>query len=892
MFKFGSEYIKDDTYIPEKIGEPYILEAYIPKKFRLEAKGCMLQLSCRNELRHAVGGVAAHTLRYFSENKEEFNVFRARGQAIWWLRNIYNSFKWWRAYSVNAEGERKDMPMLYVGESFGAVTSYEGKEADIVLSAFENAWGIIDPEDTGGTVFAVGYSERGGLFNSPDKYAVKTIIGGKYIGSGVSVAFPAKKNLRLMAEHTLKRKDLPLSESNMSEEIKKMKVVILSRKRHESLIEEVKSIGAQVILVHEDDLSPAFAIARGDVDFITGVGGVPEGVLSAMLVEKLGGEMTLRLIPNNVAVNEKLLSKIKNWDLFTMEEIEILKNFHIVKPGTEKNDEIPFNRIFTSKDLARGKEMVFTASIIKETPWIKYENGNRVPGVKIDPETSELTVHTIRIAENDVEIVPIIYKTAINKLKNELRNNNLNLEEHINAHIQLAKVYAEFGLFEMADESLGKAMHDRGVNEDQRRRYKMILEYVKGLECLTNEGKNVSIMAIKHFENANKLDDDGKSEGLRSKRMIKRIYEYIGDKYNRDGNYKSAIIKYKEALKYGPHELKLYRKINTLSMSSYLSKYFEQVNKEYYKHNCKSDKKLNIYKLNIALNVYSAEMANSILEIDGDPWLIFFRRTVLHNMGLSYKLEVLIKLRVLLNKLNSTNDDELSKILKNEFKVDEKDIGRILDFRKGRAKFHSVSELYQMKTISMDCLAKLLIPNVKVATHNEFESAKIPLSISIREAVERRYKNILQEIKYKYTEEAQEHSYAVAESYHYVGLALYDVGDYSGARIYYGNAIRKFREIIEKFKGITPVNAQYRIGNMFEEMAMLFTDREKNYYSIARNEYRKIVDEETAVKLFTSAYKINTTRIDQATERIKELESVLNHGKPFNSYSIQQPVGC
>ena len=192
MNRYGYEYIRDSSYCPEGIGENYILEAYIPQKYQLSGGNGVLHLSTRNEFRHAVGGVAAHTLRYFSENREGFNIFRARGEAVWWLRHIYNSFKWWRAYNVNAEGERKDMPMLYVGETFGAATSYDGKEADIVLSAFENDNGIIDPDDTGGTVFAVGYSERGGLFNSPAKYAVKTIVGSKYIGAGVCVTFPVR----------------------------------------------------------------------------------------------------------------------------------------------------------------------------------------------------------------------------------------------------------------------------------------------------------------------------------------------------------------------------------------------------------------------------------------------------------------------------------------------------------------------------------------------------------------------------------------------------------------------------------------------------------------------------------------------------------------------------
>ena len=86
-------------------------------------------------------------------------------------------------------------------------------------------------------------------------------------------------------------------------------------------------------------------------------------------------------------------------------------------------------------------------------------------------------------------------------------------------------------------------------------------------------------------------------------------------------------------------------------------------------------------------------------------------------------------------------------------------------------------------------------------SQNELEDADIPLSISLVEAMEQRYKNILEELREGYKKEAQEHSYAVAEAYHYVGLALYDIGDDVGAKIHYNEAIEKFGEIIEKFEG-------------------------------------------------------------------------------------------
>ena len=91
----------------------------------------------------------------------------------------------------------------------------------------------------------------------------------------------------------------------------------------------------------------------------------------------------------------------------------------------------------------------------------------------------------------------------------------------------------------------------------------------------------------------------------------------------------------------------------------------------------------------------------------------------------------------------------------------------------GNKIFHSVGELYLVKGLSLESLSKLLLPKVILESQNELEDADIPLSISLVEAMEQRYKNILEELREGYKKEAQEHSYAVAEAYHYVGLALY-----------------------------------------------------------------------------------------------------------------------
>src|SRR3989304_7476223 len=137
MIKHGVVYVKDTSFDPERIDDPYIIEAYIPEEHNLKPTGEGLQLANRNELRHAVGVVAARSLKYFSTNGEGFNISRIRGMAVWGLRHIYNSFNWWKAYVVNAEGERKEMPMMHIGEKSRDAPGREC-HAYFVLRSFEN----------------------------------------------------------------------------------------------------------------------------------------------------------------------------------------------------------------------------------------------------------------------------------------------------------------------------------------------------------------------------------------------------------------------------------------------------------------------------------------------------------------------------------------------------------------------------------------------------------------------------------------------------------------------------------------------------------------------------------------------------------------------------------
>lgn len=872
--KQGPVFIKDTSFDPKKIDDPFFIEARIPAEHCLKTPQKGLQLANRNELRHAVGIVAARTLKYFSTNGQGINIFRSRGMSVWWLRHLYNSFNWWNAYVVNAEGERKDMPMLYIGEKFGTATSHKDSNADIVLSAFENDRSIVSKTSRGGVVFAVGYSERKGLFNSPDMYGVKTIVGSKYKGAGVNVTLSIRKNLKLMAEHNLNEINKKATSQNINTEISKMKVIVLDRPRHRKLVSTIREVGAKIILVKDDDLTPTLAVVRNKVDLIIGVGGITEAVLSAIIVEKLGGEMSIKLLPAGLVQDERLLKTISSQIVFKKNEVDILKNFKIVKPGTEKKGELPWDKILTSKDLARGKDTVFTASVIKKTPWVKFPDMKNVPGVEIAPETGDIKVYTVRIADDKVEIVPIIYKTVIGKYKEQLaKNKKSSIKAKAVLLLKLSKSYAEFGLFQNAKECLQEIRKLDGRGDELLQRCNAVYEYVEVIDYLANSPVQIPETIIMRLEQISRMDKDDK-EGLRPRRMIKRFFEYRGDENYHNRRYEESIAYYKEAIKYSPHELKLYRKVNTIQMRDIIKDYFSKIDDIHSGLDLKEPEDQKMTKLEVGLNVFYKNKKYDDFSCR-DPWLIFFRRTVLHGKTPSYKLALLIKLLNLHRKLNRASDDELPVFLKKKFRISAEEAKAILNYRKVNGEFNSVGVLFFIKELALESLSKLLFPSVRVESQNELEDPGIPLSISLVEAMEQRSVNILEEIREGFKEDAQEHQYALAESYHYVGLALYDVGDDEGTKKYYKKSIKHFNTILEKFEGLTLVYAQYRIGELYEELALLFEKNQKDYYKKALDIYTPIVDEREFSKQFGNIQILARSKIEQASARAAYIKDEL-----------------
>jgi fructose-1,6-bisphosphatase II len=181
---------------------------------------------------------------------------------------------------VIGEGERDEAPMLFIGESVG---TGKGPVVQIAVDPLEGTNLCANGTPNAIAVLAAAVEGEGRLMHAPDCYMDKIVVGPECVGV-IDITVPARINVRLMSKALGKAMD-------------ELTVGVLDRPRHESLIAEIREAGARVHLVPDGDLSVAIAALDPDsgVDALMGIGGAPEGVITAAAVVCCGGEMQARL---------------------------------------------------------------------------------------------------------------------------------------------------------------------------------------------------------------------------------------------------------------------------------------------------------------------------------------------------------------------------------------------------------------------------------------------------------------------------------------------------------------------------------------------------------------------------------------------------------------------
>ena len=184
---------------------------------------------------------------------------------------------------VIGEGEKDEAPMLYNGESVGDGT---GPQVDVAVDPLEGTRLTALGQPNAIAVIAV--AERGTMFFPGAAFYMQKIAVGPESIDAIDINASPTENVNAVAQAK------GVSPRAIS-------VVVLERERHEDLINELRQAGAKVNLIRDGDVAPAIAAAQSGtgVDMLYGIGGTPEGVISAAALKAVGGGMQGKLWPRN-----------------------------------------------------------------------------------------------------------------------------------------------------------------------------------------------------------------------------------------------------------------------------------------------------------------------------------------------------------------------------------------------------------------------------------------------------------------------------------------------------------------------------------------------------------------------------------------------------------------
>lgn len=205
----------------------------------------------------------------------------ADGAAVNAMRSMLNTLDI-SGQIVIGEGEIDEAPMLYIGEQVGRG---QGDEVDIAVDPIEGTRMTAMGQPNALCVMAV--ADKGCFLHAPDMYMEKLVAGPQARGL-IDLELPLQHNLEVIAQASGKT-------------LSTLTVAVLDKPRHRQVIAQLHDLGCRVYAFPDGDVSASILTCLPDsrVDVMYGIGGAPEGVISAAVVRALGGDMQGRLLPRH-----------------------------------------------------------------------------------------------------------------------------------------------------------------------------------------------------------------------------------------------------------------------------------------------------------------------------------------------------------------------------------------------------------------------------------------------------------------------------------------------------------------------------------------------------------------------------------------------------------------
>ncbi|MDO4908298.1 MAG: class II fructose-bisphosphatase [Corynebacterium sp.] len=261
------------------------------------------------------------------------------GAAVDAMRTLINSVDM-RGVVVIGEGEKDEAPMLFNGEHVG--TGY-GAHVDIAVDPIDGT--RLMAEGRPNAISVIAAAERGSMYDPSAVFYMKKIAVGPEAKGVIDVQAPVEHNIRAVAKAKgMKPEDVT--------------VVVLDRPRHTDLLASIRAAGAKVRMIMDGDVAGAVAAAQDttSVDIMMGIGGTPEGIITACAMKCMGGEIQGVLHPTS--------------------DMEVAR---------AADAGLDLDQVLTTNDLVASDDCYFAATGVT--------NGDMLPGVSYRP--SGVTTHSL-----------------------------------------------------------------------------------------------------------------------------------------------------------------------------------------------------------------------------------------------------------------------------------------------------------------------------------------------------------------------------------------------------------------------------------------------------------------------------------------------------------------
>jgi fructose-1,6-bisphosphatase II len=213
----------------------------------------------------------------------------ADGAAVKAMRAMINTVDM-SGVVVIGEGEKDQAPMLHNGEQVG---NGDGPNCDVAVDPIDGT--SLTAQGMNGAISVIALAPRGSMFDPQDSFYMNKIVTGPEAASVIDITASVAHNIAAVA----KAKSMKVSD---------ITVVVLNRPRHLGLIEEIRATGARIKLIQDGDVAAAIETARPDtgIDLLMGIGGTPEGVITAVAMICLGGAIQGQLHKDGVTESRVL----------------------------------------------------------------------------------------------------------------------------------------------------------------------------------------------------------------------------------------------------------------------------------------------------------------------------------------------------------------------------------------------------------------------------------------------------------------------------------------------------------------------------------------------------------------------------------------------------------